>query len=521
LPLVGRTFVVLAGAFLLRAVTERGILAPAVGVAAGMAYAILWLVLAGSSAAKAKRTGATFHGIATAIIAFPLVWEATVKFEFLSPFAGILALLAVTGLGLAVAWRWSLRRLAWVMTASAASTALVLGVASRSLVLGVAFLLVLGFATLWMGWSRGWQGPGWLAAWVVDLSILMMTLMVLAGRSEQVIQLFHPESLVTLQLSLVLIYCGSVGARTLTNGPALRAGEIVQGAVALIVGLGGGLFVTRTTEVATARLGVVAFVLAVACYAVSFAFIDRRGEGRANFIFYTTLALFFTLASFDALLGAPMNTFAFSVIAVSAAWLGGVHSRATLSLHGAVYALVAAVTSGLLANGIDALVGTTVPSLGAIDFSVLVALVLGAGCTWFPVATHGRTWGRFSRVPKVAVLAVMAVGLGGLVIVLLAPLLPVAAEGQRDAAALAVLRTGVLAISVLLLAWIGHTDRLRETSWLVYPILIAGAAKLLVEDLPSGRASTLFLSLALYGGALILAPRLVRRASPASRTDTT
>jgi hypothetical protein len=37
------------------------------------------------------------------------------------------------------------------------------------------------------------------------------------------------------------------------------------------------------------------------------------------------------------------------------------------------------------------------------------------------------------------------------------------------------------------------------------------AIKLLAEDLPRGRPSTLFVALAVYGAALILAPRLARR----------
>jgi hypothetical protein len=46
---------------------------------------------------------------------------------------------------------------------------------------------------------------------------------------------------------------------------------------------------------------------------------------------------------------------------------------------------------------------------------------------------------------------------------------------------------------------------------LVYPILIAGGLKLLLEDIRAGRALTLFISFALYGGALILSPHLARR----------
>jgi hypothetical protein len=44
----------------------------------------------------------------------------------------------------------------------------------------------------------------------------------------------------------------------------------------------------------------------------------------------------------------------------------------------------------------------------------------------------------------------------------------------------------------------------------LYALLIAGAAKLLVEDLPYSKPATLFVALAFYGGALIAASRLGR-----------
>jgi hypothetical protein len=506
LPLIGRTILVLAGAFLLRAITEMGILPPVAGTAAGFLYALVWLAMADRAAGRERRYAAMFHGIASAIIALPLIWEATVKFEFLSPLAGAGALLATSVLTMIVVWRRSLRRLAWVVTVGAGSTALVLAVSTRSLALFASFLLILGSMTLWLGWLRGWRGPGWLAAVFADLSVLMATVMVLVGRSEQVLQILHPESVVTLQLALVLVYCGSLGARTLGTGDVLHTGEVTQGAAAVAIGLGGGYAVTRKLGEYDLRLGVVALVLAAGCYAASFAFIDRRSGGRTNFVFYTTAALLFTLVAFDTLLPTALATFAFAAAAVAAAWLGAARGRATLSLHGAAYAFVAAATSGLFVGAFDALTGETAPAPGAVTAGWIVALTSASVCVALPVATHGRTWGRFSLIPNAVVQAVSTLGVASVVVILVAPLLP------ADPAALAVLRTGVLALATIVLAWLGTTSRYRTSSWLVYPLLALGGLKLLLEDLPAGRAVTLFLSLALYGGALIVAPRILRRA---------
>ena len=72
----------------------------------------------------------------------------------------------------------------------------------------------------------------------------------------------------------------------------------------------------------------------------------------------------------------------------------------------------------------------------------------------------------------------------------------------------------------MLLAWVGRSRHLREASWLVYPVLALGALKLLVEDFPAGRPMTLLVALALYGGALIAAPRLRRRRGQRSEGET-
>ena len=83
----------------------------------------------------------------------------------------------------------------------------------------------------------------------------------------------------------------------------------------------------------------------------------------------------------------------------------------------------------------------------------------------------------------------------------------------------AVLKTGVLAIAGVLLALGSRWTRLSEAAWLVYPVLIVGGGKLLLEDFPNGRPATLVLSLTLYGGALILAPRLRRPVVDAERAE--
>jgi hypothetical protein len=149
--------------------------------------------------------------------------------------------------------------------------------------------------------------------------------------------------------------------------------------------------------------------------------------------------------------------------------------------------------------------------VASITPAVLFVIVVAGACSAFDVATHGKTWGRFSRAPKLMMILVLMLGLGGILVTLDATLIPVSADGQIPAGALATLRTAVLALAALALAMLGRWSRLPEAAWLVYPVLAAGGLKLLLEDIRAGQALTLFISFALYGGALILSPRLSKR----------
>jgi hypothetical protein len=77
----------------------------------------------------------------------------------------------------------------------------------------------------------------------------------------------------------------------------------------------------------------------------------------------------------------------------------------------------------------------------------------------------------------------------------------------------ATIRTGVLAIGAVVLAWVGARWR-AELSWLLYPMMALGAYRLVAEDLHQDRRAALILSLVLYGAALMILPRIVPRHRP-------
>jgi hypothetical protein len=61
-------------------------------------------------------------------------------------------------------------------------------------------------------------------------------------------------------------------------------------------------------------------------------------------------------------------------------------------------------------------------------------------------------------------------------------------------------------------AWAGKKWQRSELSWLVYPLMVFTAYKLLAQDLPESHKLGLFASLLLYGGTLVLLPRILQAA---------
>ncbi len=170
LSLLGRLFIVLGGAYLLRAMTDAGAIPPPAGVGLGLAYGLAWLVLADRAGARQQVPSAVFHGIGAAMVAFPVVLEATTRFNVLPGPAGAVALGALTAGILAVAWRRRIQALAWIAVAVAVPVSIAMLARTGIVVPHALFLISFGVATLWMGYP--WTGcscagrlPPWRMPW--------------------------------------------------------------------------------------------------------------------------------------------------------------------------------------------------------------------------------------------------------------------------------------------------------------------------------------------------------------------
>ena len=509
LSFVGRTFVALGGAYLLRALTDATIVPVAQGSALGLIYALGWLVMSDRAAIANRRTSAAFHGLVAALIAFPLIWESVTRFQLLAPGAAAAAALALTtALMLVAALRQRSQILAWIAVAASLGTALALVAATRVVLPFAAVTIALGIATLWIGYSADWVLLRWPVALVADLMVLALTARVASGSWPD-----PPAQVIALQLLLLTGHLASVAARTLLRGRDVNAFEVVQTAAALAVGFGGAVYVATATGSGAVALAWMNLLIGAGCYAVAFAFLGRHQGLRRNFYFYTSLGLMLVLVSTALLLTRAPLALAWSALAVAASWLALRTGRITLTSHAAVYVLAAASASGLLSAAAAALTGPAGarwPPMSPLAFVVLAAL---AACLVIP-PPFAAGMSTADRMPRLAITIAFAWSAAASLVGPLAAALP----GAIDAGVLATIRTSVLATAALVLAWAGRHERFRESGWLLYPVLAAGGMKLLVEDLPRSRPATLFIALALYGGALILAPRLTaarsRAASP-------
>jgi len=451
--LAGKCLFVLAGAFLVRALTDSGTLPRGAGVALGLAYAMTWLVVAdrtGRNGSAAAATAATAWGVTALVIACPLVWEASTRFNVLPPAGAAGALFAVAVAALAASVRRNLYALAWASVLSALVTAIVLIVATHALVAFAAFLVVLTGASWAASVRMGWPGLPWAPAAAADLVVLEVVW--IASRPEGL-----PEAYLGLSSGAVLALALALFAAPLAGTVRRAYGRVGTPDAFEAVQLGAALFL---------------FVFAVS---------------RLTPLAGLPPSLVWGLAGFAA--------------AVAPARAVGSAAPA----YGAVLLVAAAFVSGLVAFAGHAFLGSPVAGRPSPD-SVLVLSVSAVATALLANRVRLGACGLATRGAMFALACISIVGAGALAEWGLALL--VAPDG--DPGRTASVRSAVLAAASVLLALCRRLPRLSPLAWLTTPVLAFSALKLLFEDLPHGRPGTLVATFVLYGAALMIVPRILR-----------
>jgi hypothetical protein len=512
LTLLGRLFLVLAGGFFLRAMTEAGLLAAPVGVGLAFAYALLWLVLADRASGRGQSSSALFHAIATALVAFPLLIEATTRFKVIGVAGSVLALLALTAAFFWVAARRRMRAIAWIAVVAAIPTSTVLLLKTGVAAPYVFYMILLAAATEWLAHLREWTLIRWPVALAADLAVAGVTFRVLSPGHANLSRVA-----VVLQVSLVLVYLGSIAIRTLVRDRNVTVFEITQGVVALAVGFGGAVLVTRGTETMPVLMGAASLLCGLACYALAVRYVGRHADHERNVHFYMSLALVLVLAGLALDLPESWLGSVAAGLAVASAWAWSRYGRLDVLLHATLYVAAAILAAGAFEYASGALLGS--PQPWETPGAVVVVVAAATGLAAYFAAGRPQPDGGVPASGMRFALALALVWLAsGCLVGFLAGALAVSTEGVVDLGSLATVRTGVLAAITLVAAALSRRDRFREWAWLVYPMLVFIGLKMVAQDFKHSRPATLFIALALFGIALIVAPRL-RRSTRRAASD--
>jgi len=517
--LLGRSILILGGAFLLRALTDGGTIPPLVGFALGLAYAVALISLSDRALRLGDESGATALGFTAAVVAFPFLFETTAVLKLVSPLTGGFILMVISGIALASAWRRGVRLLSWVYSMAVLATALAMGFAAGAPEFYAALLLVLGVITMLMAYTRRWYIKRWVVAFCANLVIYRLTVLVTnppsVGSGESSLSV---PAVQALAIALVVIYLGMFTYRALVRGRGVKVFDVVQSVLVLVVGFIGAIRIGSSGFISADVLGWIALAAAAGYYTVAFTVVrQRHGRGR-GFFYFASLALVFLFLGSRAVAEGPWLAWCWIVLGLVAAVLGGKFDRVTLRAHSAIYLILASFQTGMFGAALDGFFGSPASSWRGMDLSGFVALLVMTGCYWILVLTHhARELSRYRRLPRFVVAVMCLIGFSSLAIVLLVKMVA-GTPPEASPPTVAVIRTGIMAVAALGLAVAGRRKDLVELGWLVYPLLAFGLGKLLWEDLRTGNPMALAISFALFGVALILAPRILRsgRRKPAS-----
>jgi len=509
--LLGRSILVLAGGFLLRALTEGGTLPSTFGFAAGVLYAIGLAFFVNRAGRRGDTAGGTALGVTAVVVAYPFLAEATARMHLVAPMVGAVAWVLVTAAGLVAAAHARLRLVAWAFTLGALVTGVLLHVASgRPLVFGW-LLLGLGAGTLMLAYSHGWRLKRWLVAFAVDA--LILRLVVVAAGAEAAVAAAGapaPGDVLLLAIALPIVYLGLFTYRSLVLGKGVRAFYIVQSLAVLAIGYGGAVKLALAMGRGAPALGWAALIAAAAYYTVAFTIVHQRhGRGRA-FFWFASLALAFLVLGGRVVAGGPWLPWCWLVLGVVATVLGNRTGRLTLHAHGVIYLAMAALNGGLALAAWNVFLGGSDRAWPGPGPDGLAAWLAAAVCWQLQVRAKlaAKLTGP-SRIPRFGAALLMLIGFGWAAISGLMVAVGGLPPQGADTAAVAVVRTGVLAMTVMALALAARRSQWGELGWLVVPLLALGCVKLLIEDLRRGTPLTMTIAFAMFGAALILAPRLL------------
>jgi hypothetical protein len=511
--LAGRSLIVLGGAFLLRALTDAGFLPAAGGMVAGLLYAAVWLVLADRQRAEEQRASVAFHSFTAALVAYPLLVEATVRYHTLH--AGLASLLVVLFFlaGTTLAVRRATPVIGWVGAGFAVSCLLVLGIGGRDLFPPLAALLAMVTGLEWFSGVALLRPLRWLPALGLDLQFIFVIL--LAGRASGLpagYSHFPPVLALAAIAAAVVVHMASVCKRAARRLPCTLTYASIQ--LSACLGIFHALaFSFRAPAAIPVAAGALLFLLTgIGAYLAGFATItDRHGED-GDSLFLTCGGAALAVTGMAVILRNEALSVICLVVAILFAWLARASARIIFKYQAAACLTIALLAGGSLASGVDGLYRNVHVPWHPLGWLVLAGVAASLACYALLASVRREPdspW--HDHLPELLIASWWGWGAANVACRVLSAALAQAPGSAADEGITAAVRTIVLTANVLAMAWLAKRYSLQELRWLVYPMLAFGALKLLLQDMRLGRPVTLFVALAFYGGALLAVPRIGRR----------
>ncbi len=498
LPTLGRALLAIAGAYVLRTLTEMGVFSPAAGVTAGLVYGVFWLIVAARLPEKSKFPVAV-SAVTSAAIVFPLLWEASERLNAISLWTCAAVLTGYVGLGLALSWRKESAILPAIVSLTSASVAASLLLATHNLYPFTLVLLMIAASVEFQacrGRQAGWR---WLVAALADLAVILLTF--IASRSElpEGYAIIPAQAALVTQGLLLVIYFFSAAVRTLVQRHCFTFAETAQALVVLLIGIGGSIVASNAGG--TLWIGLFALAGGLACYLISFIVVGLSIKW--NFRAWATFGLLLVLAGTYLPFSGSRYWMLWCACAVACCWTAMVSRRPTLGLHGAVYLLLGALASGAMMQPLSRLFS------GVADTPMWwpVALVVAsAAASWVAVAVSspGDTAHWRNQATSFVLAAAVAWIVAG------AATHELAAAWPGGDAVSDTLGTAFMVLLSIILALSGVRWQRKELVWLVYGLMALAGWKLVARDFQNEHGLALVASLLLYGGTLILLPRILQ-----------
>lgn len=448
--LIGKSILIVGGGYVLRALTEMGVLLQSAGIALGLIYALFWMVVADRALKRGKTTVALFDAATAALIASSLIWEATTRLHQLTPAIGSALIVVASGTMLIVARRQHSVAVALIAGILACLSSIGLAIGTMHLVEPLCALSVVGVLVSTFDWPLHVFSIVAVASDTLALPLIAMTLMA-PGRENAAAEI----ALIVFALSWLIVP------------------RSAQAVLATVIGLGGAAVIAQFHNGDLIIVALTCVAISAACWVA--ASLRSRRE-----VFAICAAVAFFAGTILVLQPAFLSG-VWAIASVASSFAARRGSWDSMNVHAAFWALAAAVASGLP----SVLVTAKDPS----PVTVFVGLVAAIALWSAPEQAHRSRLLLLSVATAVSI-AVVAGGVSDL---------------MKSRAILAMTRTVVFSIAAVVLA--GLSRSVLEARTLAWILLIAGGAKILLEDLTAGSAVTIVVALALYGGAIVIVAR--------------